>query len=107
MSEQFYFKQFSLAQEHSLVLFDPYIGPYQVLPLWARVDLGVMTMKGYSTFPQISGLEPHHQMQFSVTSKTISIWPTDGTLTGTRTLEKMVMKEYSIFTKAPGLEPYH
>ena len=24
------------------------IGPYQVLPLWVRVDLGAMTMKGYS-----------------------------------------------------------
>ena len=38
------------------VLFDPYIGPYQVLPLQARVDLGVMAMKGYSTFPQSSSI---------------------------------------------------
>ena len=28
MSKQFYFKQFSLAKVHSLVLLDPYIGPY-------------------------------------------------------------------------------
>ena len=60
MSKQFYFKQFSLAYVHSLnevrslnvkivlfqviqfsisTLFDPYIGPYQVPPLRARVDL--------------------------------------------------------------------
>ena len=30
-----------------LVLFNPQIGPYQVLPLRARVDLGAMAMKGY------------------------------------------------------------
>ena len=30
------------------VLFDPLIGPCQVLPLWIRLDLGVMVMKGYS-----------------------------------------------------------
>ena len=36
MLKLFYFKQFSL------VLFDPYIGPYLVLPLWARVDLGAL-----------------------------------------------------------------
>ncbi len=34
------------------MLFDPYIGPYQVLPLRARVVLGAMAMKGYSTFPE-------------------------------------------------------
>ena len=40
---------------HSLngqtVLFDPLIGPYQVLLLWVRVGLGAMVMKRYSTFP--------------------------------------------------------
>ena len=45
MSKQFYFKQFSLASVRSLVLFDPYIGPSQVLPLPARVDLGAMATK--------------------------------------------------------------
>ena len=34
------------------LLFDPFIGPYQVLLHWGRVDLGVMAMKGYSTFPK-------------------------------------------------------
>ena len=28
------------------VLFDPYIGPYQVLPARVRVDVGVIAMKG-------------------------------------------------------------
>ena len=46
-----------------LVLFNPYIGPYQVLPLWARVDLGVMAMKGYPVSPKAPALlEPHHQI---------------------------------------------
>ena len=46
------------------VLFDPSIGPYQVLLLWVRVDLGAMAMKGYSTFPKApTWLEPHHHIQ--------------------------------------------
>ena len=45
------------------VLFDPQIGPFQVLPLRARVDLGVMAIKRYSTFPKAPALlEPHHQI---------------------------------------------
>ena len=30
------------------VIFKPYMGCYQILPLWVRVDLGVMAMKGNS-----------------------------------------------------------
>ena len=46
-----------------LVLFNPQIGHYQVLPLRARVDLGAMAMKGYSAFPKAPALlEPHHQI---------------------------------------------
>ena len=46
-----------------LVLFNPQIGPYQVLPRWARVDLKVMAMQGYSAFPKAPTLlEPHHQI---------------------------------------------
>ena len=46
-----------------LVLFNPKIGPYQVLPCWARVDLGAMAVKGYSAFPKgPASLEPHHQI---------------------------------------------
>ena len=52
MSKKFYIKQLSLAYVHSLVLFNPEIGPYQVLPLWARVELGVMAMKEHSAFPK-------------------------------------------------------
>ena len=34
-----------------------------MLPLWARVDLTVMAMKGYSAFPKAPALlEPHHQI---------------------------------------------
>ena len=36
----------------SLVLFNPWIGPYQVLPFRARVDPGAMAIKGCSTFPK-------------------------------------------------------
>ena len=34
----------------------------KVLPLWVQVDLGVMAMKGDSTFYQAPGLEPYHLM---------------------------------------------
>ena len=44
------------------VLFNTLIGSYQVLPLWARMDLGAMAIKGYSTFPKASALlKSHHQ----------------------------------------------
>ena len=46
-----------------LVLFNPYIGPYQVLPRRAKVDLGAMVMKGYSAFLKAPALlEPHDQI---------------------------------------------
>ena len=46
-----------------LILFNPYVGPYQMLPLRARVNLGAMAMKGYSAFPKAPALpEPYHQM---------------------------------------------
>ena len=46
-----------------VVLYNPLIGPYQVLPFWARVDLREMAMKGYSAFPKApASLEPHHQI---------------------------------------------
>ena len=56
MPKQFFFEQFSLALVHSLVLFDPKIGPYQVLPPRVRVNLGAMAMKGYSAFPKAPAL---------------------------------------------------
>ena len=51
MSRHFYFKQFSLAEVHSLVISDSYKGPYQVLPLRDRVDLVAMVIKEYCAFP--------------------------------------------------------
>ena len=33
------------------------------------MDIGVMPMKGYSTFPKDPGREPHHQIQFSITER--------------------------------------
>ena len=56
IKKQFYFTQFSLAQVDISVLFDSYITPYQVLPLWVRVDLEAMAMKEYSVFPKAPGL---------------------------------------------------
>ena len=64
MTKQFYFKQLSLALVHRLVLFNPYIGPSQVLPIQARVNLGAMAMKGYSAFPKDLAL-------FSVVHRTL------------------------------------
>ena len=36
--------------------------PYQVLPLRVRVDLEVMEVKQYSTFPKSPELEPYYEM---------------------------------------------
>ena len=45
-----------------LVLFNPKIRPYQVLPSGARVDQEAMAMKGCSVFPKAPALlGPHHQ----------------------------------------------
>ena len=50
-------------KKHGLVLFNPLIGPYQVLQLRARVDLGAMAMKVYSAFPKTPAvLEPQYQI---------------------------------------------
>ena len=46
-----------------LVLFNPWIGPYQVLPCRASVDLEAMAIKGYSAFPKAPVLPgPYHQI---------------------------------------------
>ena len=42
-----------------------------MLPLRVRVDLGVMAMKGYSTFLRAAGLEPRHQIK--VISRTLVV----------------------------------
>ena len=48
-----------------LVLFNPLIGPSQVLPRRPRVDLGTMAIKEYSAFPKAPALlEPHHQIVY-------------------------------------------
>ena len=39
-----------------LVLFNPSIGLFQVLPVQAWVDQGAMVMKGYSAFPKALGV---------------------------------------------------
>ena len=44
-----------------------------MLPLWARVNLGAMAMKDYSTFPKAAALlEPQHQIFNVISSKLIS-----------------------------------
>ena len=53
--------QFSIRMK--LVLFNPYIGPYQMLPFRARVDPGEIVLKGFSVFPKApESLEPDHQI---------------------------------------------
>ena len=53
--------KFSISTE--LVLFYPLIGPYQVLIILARVDMGAMAIKGYSVFPNPPALlESHYQI---------------------------------------------
>ena len=41
---------------YQTVQFDTYIGPFQVQPLRARVDLEVMAMKEHSVFPKAPAL---------------------------------------------------
>ena len=38
------------------------MGPNTVLILWVSINLGVMAIKGYSTFPKAPELKPHHQI---------------------------------------------
>ena len=45
----------------------------QVLQLQVRVDLGVITIKGYSTLTRAPKVDLNHQMQFNVTSRTPSV----------------------------------
>ena len=46
-----------------LVLFNPSIGLYQVLPFQTRVNPGAMAMKWCFVFPKVpASLEPHHQI---------------------------------------------
>ena len=44
----------------------PWKGPKQVLSLRVRFDLGVITMKRYSTLLKSPELETHHQIKFSL-----------------------------------------
>ena len=58
---QFQIIQFSISAQfkcsYSLIV----LGPFQVLPRRARVDLEAKAMKGCSIFPKASAsLEPHH-----------------------------------------------
>ena len=43
--------------KHRKVVFEPIIGPYQVLPLRVRVDLGAMAIDGYFS---ITGAPPSY-----------------------------------------------
>ena len=68
-NKHLYYKQFSLALIRSLVPFDPWIWPSHMLPLWAKLDLGLMAIKRWSTFLKaLASLDPQHQI-FSVISK--------------------------------------
>ena len=44
--------------------------PLQELQTRLRADLGVMAMKGHSSFPRSPELDLHNQMKFSVIHKT-------------------------------------
>ena len=60
MNTLFKYKNSPPLNQHCLVLFDLEIRLNQVQPLWVRVDPGVMTMRGYSSFPAL--LESHYQI---------------------------------------------
>ena len=54
--KSFVYKQF----KYRTVLFEPQIGPYQVLPLRVWEDLRAMEMNKYFKLPRAPGLDPHH-----------------------------------------------
>ena len=56
-----------IKQIYDLIIWDP--NYWQVLPFQIWVDLGVMTMKMYTTFLRYPELWPHHQIQFTVRPK--------------------------------------
>ena len=46
----------------TLVLFNPLLRPYQVLPFRDRVDLGAMALKGsFAFYKAPPSQKPHHQ----------------------------------------------
>ena len=45
-----------------MITFDPYMGPLQLLQLQDGEDQEVISMKGYSTFPNAPELETQHHM---------------------------------------------
>ena len=53
------------------VRFDPLIGPYEIQLLRFKVEGGLMKIKGNSTFPKASGLEPLYPMTFCVNTMTL------------------------------------
>ena len=65
MSKWFYFKNFAL------VIFNPKIGPYLVLPLLDRVDLGAIAIRGTPHSPKLEHYWSLTSRLFSVISKTL------------------------------------
>ena len=59
--------QFSISVQ--IVLFNPQVGPYQVLPFRARVDLGAMAMKGVLHSPKLQDYSNLTIRLFSVISR--------------------------------------
>ena len=55
--------KFSISTQNTIRCYRKYIGPYQVLPLRAKMDVVVMGIKGFSAFPKIPVLlKPHHHI---------------------------------------------
>ena len=71
LSKTFLFQTIQFNISMPLVLFNPKIGPYQVLPCWARVDLGAMAMKGCSAFPKAPASQEPPIRLFSVIFRTV------------------------------------
>ena len=61
----------SNSENDNIFLFDPLMEPLLILSLLVIVDLEVMAKKGYIIFLQVPELEPHHQIQISVISRSL------------------------------------
>ena len=77
-------------------LLEPLMEYYQLLRIWFRVDLGVITMKGYSTLPTSPELKLHYKMQFSHTHYTLfaggSSYPSGGDTVGAFKDPRVILK---------------
>ena len=72
------------------VLSDPYIGPYLVLPLRARVEQVAMAMEGHSAFPKAPGYSMEKSYPSAEMQSVYFATPANWAKTHTRETERQI-----------------